>query len=320
MERILHSIILSTAFLAAFVLFCLGVRELRIGRKPGLFMMALLIAFSLIGVSCSGQSADSPSKPAKPYAEKYPESRVLDLNKTQEWKNFKAFWKKLNQVSPKKKNNKDSGYFGEYYGAIAPDVAHKWIEELKGLISGLNQIKLDPVDTVLFEKICTERIYQMSSGSQSLMTRMIAPSSVLEKERTIRDMELRIDILIELRKKEKISESEMNQALSNIKQDIKTFSAYEAFSKHFASYWAPVYPNGNQKSGEETDIIDRLSADNEKSYSDFKARKRQQGMTQEAEALFNKDMDSQYKETKETLLNLKKELPFINEMISDLEQ
>jgi hypothetical protein len=316
MDRILHAVIIGAASLAAVVLFFLGVRELSISRKPGPFMMALLLAFSMIGVNCSGQSAGSPSKPAKQYAEKYPESRVLDLNKTQEWKNFKAFWKKLDQVSPKKKNDKDSGYFGEYYGAIAPDVAHKWLEELKGLITGLNQLKLGPVETELFEKICTERIYQMSTGSPSLMTRMIAPSSVMEKERSIRDLESKIDILIELRKKDKIDDSEMWQALSNIKKDIKTFSAYEAFSRNFAKYYLSQL--GDAQTGEKTDIIDRLIADNEKSYSDYQSRKKQ-GETKETEGIY-KDMDSQYKETKEALEKLKKALPFINELISDLER
>jgi len=99
MEKIVQTVIVLAASAAALALFILGVRQLKIRKNPGSFMIALLIAFNLIGFNCSGQSSVPSAKSGIEQSDKKTEE-------TQEWKDFKAFWNKLDQVAPKKEASK----------------------------------------------------------------------------------------------------------------------------------------------------------------------------------------------------------------------
>ena len=321
MEKIFHYSLMTAASFVALALFSIGIRNIRARRKPGPFMMALLIAFSLIGVNSSGQSTGSPVKSARQHTEKYPESRVLDLNKTPEWRDFKAFWKKLDLVVPKKKTEGELGDVIEYHGSIDREEAGKLRNELKELVERLKRLEqsriLTPSERELFERLCTERINQMEQFPMSMITRMIPPPYLVRKEQTIGNLERRIDQLLELKKNDKIDQREISLALKNIQKEIEAFSAYDSVSRGWLGYHF-MYADLGGPAGEKNFSIDRLIEDNEKQYAGFTARKDSPDSSEAAPSF--KEIEAKYKETRENLLTLKRAVPFINEAVLDLER
>lgn len=321
-DRIFHAAILGTAFLAALVLFCIGVKQLKTRGKAGPFLTALALALCILGIeSPAGRAATPPAKERR-HAEKYPESRLLDLNKTGEWKNFKAFWKKLDSVTPKKKTEGLSGPILEYYGSITREEADGFRSELKTAAEGLKRLEssqlIYPEETALFSRLCEERISQMASFPVSMMTRMVPPPCLLRKEETVGSLENNIDVLLALKSKGKISQEECAAALRNIQKDVQAFSAYDAVTSGSLGY-SLLY--GETKGSLDPDpfLIDGLIKEYDARYAEIlEARKKDPQPPEAAQA--KSEIDAKYAETREDLLKLKRAMPFINEAVLDLER
>lgn len=338
MDRIIRVIVITSASLTALVLFWLGIKQIRINekKKPCIFMTALLIALTLIGCDVVGygsRNMHSPVESSGEKAEKKRFSRIAKLNNTQEWRNFKAFWRKLDRIVPQKKAEKEKNSFmGEYAGSISAEEANTFRGELKELISELRKfdqersdesvsVNISPTETELLERICTERINYIAFGFGSMLCRMMPPPSVTQKERTIKDLEQRIDTLIELREKARIDKDEFRQALSNIQQDIRTFSVLDTIGKHYVRYYFhdTLRPGRTDAQAEgKVDIVGEHMAQLERHYADYQARK-EQGKIDAADPRY-KDLDIKYKETKRAIEELKKILPSLNELVMDLEK
>lgn len=162
MERIIQNILISVAVLAASILLFFGIKKFRIkqGGQYGFFITTLLIALSLAEFNSfcySSENSDSNSTAEQITQEvkSNQSNRVSELNQFQEWKDFKAFWKKLDRIKPLDAS-------GEYYESISKKEAVELRNNLKLVIQGLKQIekknKINSLEIELLYKICRVRM------------------------------------------------------------------------------------------------------------------------------------------------------------------
>lgn len=314
--------IVSLAAITALILFWLGIRNLKIqqNRKAGLFLSTIMIVLSLLGYRQAG-ALDQDNSSKKMSITKSAEKYAIKLVKKPGWKDFRAFWKKLDEITPdrnKVKNEKDLSYLEEYSGAISSEEVNKIQQELKALIGNLKKYEqngiANPLVIGLLERICLERLKYMSFGFSSMKTRMIPSPSLIAQENSIRDLERNIDGLVLLRKKGKVSKDEFRQALANIQENIRAFSMLDTIGRYYVRYYNLAFVNETKKKF----TVEDYMADFERHYADYQKRK-QEGTLGESDKYY-KDLDSKYQETKQALERLKPVLSIMNELIADLEQ
>ena len=196
MDKTIRVVIIFFASITAFILVLVGIKRLKLNKttRHSFFVSTLLIILGLTGCDAadkSASSADSSLKPAEIENIKQVLSRVDKLNNTQEWINFKAFWKKLDEITPKQKTDeKEADYFfSEYTGAISNEEAENLRGELPELTNGLKKLeqeeKISTIEIELLIKICRERINYMSFGPRSMLSRMMPPPSTMDKENAV---------------------------------------------------------------------------------------------------------------------------------------
>ncbi|MDD5341799.1 MAG: hypothetical protein PHI73_00460 [Patescibacteria group bacterium] len=329
MDKIYNIIIISTASIVASILTIIGFRKLKVNKykKYGLFMSTLLIAFTLSGCDLL-EKTDKTNTNIKqnkttPQTVEYKSGRIKLLNNTSEWKNFKTFWQKLDDIVPKNKTDDTAltTYYGEYADAITQEQAEIFKGELTTLINSLEgmtqeELVLSDTEIDLIEKICQERISYMSTGFSSMIMRMIPPITLTDKENSIKDLEFKIDTLIELRNKGIVSSDDFTQAQRLIWQDIELFSILDTISSHYTVYYANnYYDNGVNKTSLLRTAQYYINAF-EENYQSYLIDKK--SGTKNINIYYPEDIESKYKETKEEIEKVKIALPQLNELIQDL--
>ncbi len=237
MGRIIQYMIIALATLTAFVFLFFGIKRIKIqnNKSHSFFITSLLLALSLFGYDASLAAEEENAPQQAAVKENRPKSaRIEELNKTQEWKNFKAFWRRLDQVEPKKSEKENTNdYFKarrekyEYTHSIEINDAERFRTELAVLTNSLKNLEKDKKITEeeieLLKRVCNERIDYMSGKllGRIMLSRAIPPPSRLQEDESIIDLEKKIDTLNELKKKGKIDTEESKQALAKIRDDIE---------------------------------------------------------------------------------------------------
>lgn len=181
MERLLPAIKFC-AVITATVLFLLGIRELKTKqhKKKGFFVSTVLVVLGLLAGTVEAQDKNMKEIAVAELSNK---NILRKLVHTKEWKDFKAFWKKLDEVAPKNALSKeDTKYFGGYFGAIDNKEAETLREKVKILTTDLKKYEeqglVNPLEIELLKKMCVERIFYMNYGLHSMVTRMMPPPSL----------------------------------------------------------------------------------------------------------------------------------------------
>lgn len=340
MKQAVNIIIVSIASFLAGLLVFLGIRKVNISKnkKYGLFVSALLIALSLAGCDMFSQKTKTKTIPQKfplkqlesqtaqneiEQFETEPSDRIVELNKFQEWKKFKTFWKKLDNIVPTKEESGSSNsdgfeYYGRYYGSLGFEEAENLQNQLDELVIDLRKIENDciyPLEIDLLEKICNERINYMSNGFTSMSARMMPSRTLINRENSIKELENKIDILIDLQKSGKIDKEESLQAVANIRQDIKDFSIIDVIYTNYNFRF--FYAGGFYSEDGSQDMAQKSIIDFEKHYNDYLKRK-SEGQLEEFEEDYYKDLDEKYIETKKAIEKIKNILPNFDEIVDDL--
>ncbi|MFH0952419.1 MAG: hypothetical protein V1838_04510 [Patescibacteria group bacterium] len=327
MEKVLNTIITLTASIVASILVIIGVRKLKIKeyKKYGLFMSTLLIALTLSGCDLlkktdKTKTTTNQHEAAQQIIENQ-SNRIKVLDSKQEWKYFKTFWQKLDYINPKEEAGDDAYTFlGEYFNAITQEQAELYKGELTTLISGLQgmmqeELILSDTEIDLIEKICVERINYMSSGFSSMMMRMMPAITITDKENSIKDLELKIDTLIELQNKGIINGDEFTQALRIIWQDIELFSIIDAIASHYTLYYS--YDYGVNETGLLRTAQYHINAF-EEHYQAYLSDKKQGTVNSNTFYPYPEDIESKYKETQKEIEKVTAILPQLNELIESL--
>jgi hypothetical protein len=314
MTTIVRAIIIALAMLTAMVLVFFGIRELRTGLgRHGLFVTTLLAALSIAG--CNGHkdvrsAADQPVTGAEPAGQDVAmdapatSGAMAELAVTKQWADFKALWKKLDQVNPTVQGD-ESSYLGEYQGALTYEEAQALHEELGRVIGalrkpGMNKL-IGDIEIDLLESICTKRIDYLQYGLQSMMTRMVQPPMMIDKEHSIRELERHIDVLVELKASGKISDDEFDAAFAIVVDDIQKFAILDALTGAMG-YYQPLYPILEERT-------ESLITAFENDYDAFHKKSGDK----------DKELAALYEKAKTAIDELKLVLPYIAELVSDLE-
>ncbi|MFA5393663.1 MAG: hypothetical protein WC081_05745 [Candidatus Ratteibacteria bacterium] len=308
----IQAVVVVFAVLVAYLVFFLGIRPAKLNRinrrnlfLSTFFLFLVFLSFGRISYAqedkptVSGQSKDTRLVSAQ---------RIAALNSTPEWRNLKAFWKKLDQIETKKP---EPDKYGVYSGSISPDECSSLRKESDEVFSGLNKItgeKIAAAETGLLKKICNARIDYIGRGTFYLaLTRMAIPtdSVIMAKPDFLADLELKIDRLLVLKKAKVINASEYRQALSNIQQDIKAFCILDVFSGQPGSYRIPFpRPSTAQE-------VDKLASVFNKDFADYQASQKEIGYPELPE--------KEYLATKKAFADFKESFSGMNELIADLE-
>ena len=328
MDKILNIIAITSASIVASILVIMGFRKLKVNKykKYGLFMSTLIVALTLSGCSLlekidKTNTNDNQQISTSPAAE-YKSDRIKLLNKNQEWRRFNSFWQKLDNINPPERTEDETGaYFGEYYNALTFEQAEVLQNELTTLINRLRNMKqeeliLSDTEIDLLEKICLERINYMSYGFSSMMMRMIPPITMTDKENSIKDLELKIDTLIELQKKGIVSSDEFTQALRIIWEDIELFSILDTIASHYTLYYSGnYYDYGVNETGLLRTAQYHINAF-EEHYQTYLLDKKLG--TENINTYYPEDIENKYKKTKEEIEKVTTILPQLNELIESL--
>jgi hypothetical protein len=281
MENKYKYILIAIAFLIAFLLYFFGIRKLSSAhlKKKSFFITSLLIALALIGCNVNSSSVnDSNTDQMNKLIGKVDSKRIKELNKTKEWKEFKIFWKNLDNVEPSKGAGINS--FQSYSYAENEDYNQKYKmvdslrkrnEELKNNLNNLVKSNLlDPLEPIYLFNICNSRIQYIYYGNTSMMTRMMPSQGLIEKEKSLVMLEFKIDTLLNLEKKGKIDTSELKLAMDNILKEVRTVSILEILDQQKMLYYYPGYLDKNENNSNDTNtIVDKTILDFNKSYKEF---------------------------------------------------
>lgn len=329
MISLIRVIIIALAILTALVLMFFGIRELRTTRgRHGLFITTLLAALGMAGCGGHTQARPAAEKPVTGTGQAVEvagsgaserSEQMAELAKTKQWADFKAFWLKLDRVRPTKEG--EEAFVGEYYGSLTYEVAQGLREELGAMVGGLRKPGMKKLigdlEIDLLEAVCNKRINYLEYGLQSMMTRMMPPPMTTEKEDMIRDLERHIDVLVELRESGSISTYEYETALAIVEEDIKMYSVLDTMSESFMGYWTPpIYPILKERAESSTSVsaAEKIIAAFE---SDYEAFQEKSVAAQQGSA--DKELAKQYENAKEAIDELELVLPFLAELVADLE-
>jgi hypothetical protein len=282
MENKYKYIVIAIAFVIAFFMFFLGIKKLSTTplKKKSFFMTSILIALALIGCNFNSNGGnDLNTENMDHLISKGDSKRIKELNKTSEWKEFKAFWKDLDNIKPGK-NVKADGWgayvyregedYNQYYKIV--EGLRKKNEELKNKLDNLVKMKLlDTLEPTFLFQLCDSRIQYIYYGNTSMMTRMMPSPGVEEKERSIVMLEFKIDTLLNLEKKGKIDVAELKLAMENILDEANKASLLGIIDYHKMLYYFPDhYYDKNQDIANDTlNIVDKTMLQFNKSYKEF---------------------------------------------------
>jgi hypothetical protein len=286
MEHKYKYILLTMAIVAAVIFYFIGLRKIKEipFKKRSFFLTSFMIAMALLGCSFdssnAGSNKDAPGCNRDATGKDDPE-RIRELNKTSEWKEFKTFWKNLDAIEPGSKTDTNVYSYAPYIATkesdyekrhVLTDYLKKKIDTLAIQLQPLVEMKLlDSLELKLLRETCLSRVTNIYYGNTSMMMRMIPPPGQVEKEKSIANLELRIDLLLGLKKKNKIDSSELKQALDNIQNEIKKFSILEIIGRKGFSYYPYDYGYGDfdKTKADSMSVLDRTIWEFEKSYEKF---------------------------------------------------
>ncbi len=344
----MRGVVVCLGLALAGALFLLGIRELRINRKRkhGLFISTAVMALYLLGPRYTGAAEPAKSVDKATLSQK-DQLQIAELVKTKEWQNFKAFWKKLDAIEPKKGDSKRDKIEirdeGKYPGAISYEQREKLLKELETLTNSLAQVGekiigtthdiiVNPVDFPTFrpaggwlQEICYSRISYLKIGFTSKLMRAIPDLSLLMRENSLRDLELRIDALLLLQKKGKVNQDEYTQSLGNIQGEIRRYSIWSVLRLYYIHFPFPFFIRdykGDKIINEHTvkpNNIQDYAKLLEKDYVEYKARRKTEQISEVEEERY-KEMDEAYNKARQELEQLKTRIPIMDKLIADLEQ
>lgn len=286
------------------------------------FYRMVLLASSLASVAtCTPQGKKVPA--TTEISTQTQNDRMVQLRRSFEWKAFKSFWRYLDAVEPPSKKSREGQLFGGQYAHslsyIEADSLKKTLDTLESSLYELSgsgdSFVLDSIEIAVLNNLAKQRIEYMQNGQPSMYTRMmIMPGSImLNRESSFVQLENQIDTLINLRKRNSVSDKEFNAALNNIQESLKSFAVLDILYRQwpYDSFGSTSFSDTVINSAESH--IERF----EKQYSDFKNR--HNDPDPEKQKIYS-DLQKKYEETTEELKKLKPLLPRLSELIEDLER
>ena len=313
MEKFIKNNLIISVIIVSITLFIIATITMKKNNKKSYLITTLLFLLGLAGYYPENNTALEAVNKSFKQIEK--SAKMNNVLRTQAWRNFKRFWKKLDAIKPTRKKS----IFGEYAGAIKNNDIILYKKQLNDVIKQLTLANhLSPFEIKIFNAVCKERIYYMSVGKRSMTSRMIAPLTIRTIENSIQSLERRIDILLKLNDNKKITHSQFKMALSKINENIQEFAISKIIKENYiASMLHPrlSLPFKNKSINRVEVLLQQFEAH----YSDYKTKKAK-GVIRKEHLKYYKNIEQKYKTTKRKLQKMNELLPSLNLLIKDLVQ
>jgi hypothetical protein len=153
------------------------------------------------------------------------------------WIRFKAFWRQIGRIDPRKQTAPSLTPEAPYAGAINQARHQELTAELERCSSELVQSGISEEDRQTLVHLLTERLANMLTGPHSMFMRMVPSANLLRKERSLQQLEARIDVLERLREEERISDPEYKRALDALQEEVLTIDVIRLVEGSYGEYW-----------------------------------------------------------------------------------
>ena len=144
---------------------------------------------------------------------------------------------------------------------------------------------------------------------------MMPPANLVRRDDSLKNLESRIDLLIDLRNRKKIDDQKFQAILPGIIQDVQVFSVADVVLRN---YYRDLPPRIRREDADIVGTIRQNLQDIEDHYHDYQQRRKRGELTGPAE--YYQDIDRKYAQTRQQLIDLQRILPAFSELIADLEQ
>ncbi|MBN2892873.1 MAG: hypothetical protein JXL97_13480 [Bacteroidales bacterium] len=299
---IYKNIIIISAVLIGSVLLFLGIKDLKLNKvkKGGLFWATLL---SVLFFSSCANSQTNISDNEIPIEQS---KRVLKLNETSEWQQFKAFWQSLDNEAPNFEvfvdNGKISSFESYNYGFFSDeDKFNNATTELEENIKNLKNTKLiGDKELEILNFICQERIKNLFVFNSQLISHFAPPKIVLNHSASLENLELKIDTLLGLSANNLITAEELDNSLKNINTEIQNILVTSTILSNYNTY---IY---------EGNAFDENTVENNKLYFEnhFKKLIEKEGENGESKKTYD-EINAELETVEQSFIN-------IEELINDL--
>jgi|GEM_PF-4405631 len=170
--------------------------------------------------------------------------RIGNLRQTEEWKNFAALWHDIDYAEFLMENyENEMGLSGAKDQWVQFTIGRIFFETLDarknvaiGALKKIPEKQLIAAEEInLLDRLCENRLNYLYAPYDT-PTRMAATAfrgNEYDQNKIMATLEGKIDILIELRKQEKIDEARFQEALTLIKEDIKISALLDVISENY---------------------------------------------------------------------------------------
>lgn len=305
---------------------------------------ALLLAASLSVVTgCNTPQKSDPTPQID--IEQRLSRRIEELQKIPSWIELKEVWQSLDAITP----GDSTRFGGAYMGTLTSEKAHEYRKKLQKIryeMGQLNQNKLSPfydahipkeIEKKEIEQNRAKRITLLSDleidllcdlleyridmfvhGPRSMFTRMIVntESPMVRNEKTVQALEKQVDLLLTLKKEQKISSKEYEKALANIQQRISEFAVSTIIREEYR--WSSNFGFGSPLT-DTGSIIKRQIQQLDAHYESIQKMLSAPQVSAATEKTY-KGNRQEYNRTKEKLKELESIEPALSELITELQR
>jgi len=254
MHALLERPLLALAWLAAAMLLALGIRRIRASHRSGFFVTALSFFVALQGIAPAPAVGKDPRKTKAVSRVPLPP----ELREGERWAKFKDLWRRLDAVSPREREEALPGIIDSYSMTVDPEQQEAFrrdLAEVLGVVPGeLYRLHLsgppqkagvdapgDSLSAVVraLAALTLKRI-EIMGMDRTVMMRMVPPPTLRFRGSVADRIELRIDVLMDLRARGVVSGEEFKTALTGLQDDVWVHALLAVFEDHRLGYFGPV--------------------------------------------------------------------------------
>lgn len=226
------------AFIVGSILLFFGVKDLNIKIKNnGSFFIATLLAV-LFFSSCANSQVSNSNTPL--FVEQ--SDRIIKLNESTAWQEFKALWQQLDNVSPDANvsNSKDlfindlTYVYSIDYDQVSRDSLTLLFEKQLKELKKINLLSDD--ELFALEILVEKRIDFLFLVNPSVFSHFMPPKINLNLEYSLENFELKIDTLIDMFNLSVIDEVELKKAMNLISAEVKNILTVSIILSKYQDY------------------------------------------------------------------------------------
>lgn len=163
------------------------------------------------------------------------------LLRTAAWQQFKAFWRRIGLIPPKRPATDGTRRLAisdaPYAHVIGKEEHDRLGKELGDRLAALSAAGFPKDDLDFLEQVVRARLGNMLHGPTSMLTRMVPSANMIEEEKSLQQVERQIDLLDTLRRAGKITTTEFRVALNGVQRELCNISITRMVAALYGRFW-----------------------------------------------------------------------------------